>query len=62
MEQERLIDINEMASILGVKRSWLYRRTWKKKIPYIKVGKYVRFDKKEVIEFLRKNTWPKKEN
>ena len=52
---ERLVDVKEMASILGVPVSWLYQRTClgSEAIPFVKVGKYVRFDPEEVLAFLR---------
>jgi excisionase family DNA binding protein len=48
-----LIGINEMAEKLDVPRSWLYSRTRTNEIPHYKVGKYVRFDENEVMEWLR---------
>ena len=49
----RLVDVKEMASILGVPASWLYQRTCRRQIPCLKVGKYVRFDPEEVLDFLK---------
>ena len=49
----KLIDVNEMARTLGVPVSWLYQRTRTGTIPCVRVGKYVRFDPQEVLEFLR---------
>ena len=50
---DRLVDVKEMASILGVPVSWLYQRTCRGQIPRLKVGKYVRFSPEEVMAFLR---------
>ena len=52
---EQLIGVKEMASILGVPKSWLYQRTrfGQDKIPHLRVGKYVRFNPDEVINFLK---------
>ncbi len=52
---ERLVDVQEMAAILGVPVSWLYQRTrlGTEAIPHVRVGKYVRFDPGEVIAFLK---------
>lgn len=54
MDSQTLVSIKEMAKILAVKPSWIYQRTMRGKaaIPHIKVGKYVRFDPKEVVQFL----------
>lgn len=50
-----LIDINEMAARLKVKRSWLYRKTMLKgpgTIPRIRIGKYLRFDPDAVFDWI----------
>ena len=55
---EKLITIDELASFLKVNKQWIYKRTSKKAfyhIPHIKVGKMLRFDKDEVIEWIKKN-------
>ena len=55
MQQESLITIKEMAAILSVPVSWLYQRTrlGQRGIPHVKMGKYVRFNPDEVMEFLK---------
>lgn len=55
ISSERLLTPNELAELLGVSVSWIYQRTrlGQKAIPFLKVGKYVRFDPEEVLVFLR---------
>ena len=50
-----LVTPKEMGKILNVPVSWLYQRTrlGQEAIPYIKVGKYVRFEPEKVVEFLK---------
>jgi len=52
----KLITVNQLAEILRVPPSWIYQRTrlGPEAIPFVKVGKYVRFDPEEVIEFFKK--------
>jgi len=56
---EQLWTIEDVAEFLQVKPSvvkyWIYNDT----IPYIKLGKYVRFESSEVITWVREN---KKQN
>ena len=54
---ERFVDIQEISVILGVPKSWVYQRTrlGPSAIPFIKLGKYLRFDPTEVISFFRQN-------
>ena len=51
---QNLIGIKEMASRLDVPVSWLYSRTRTNEIPYLKLGKYVRFDVDQVMEWIQK--------
>jgi len=55
MENNPLVDVQEMARILRVPKSWIYQRTQygRKAIPFIKVGKYLRFEPDKVIDFLK---------
>ena len=56
-----LITVDELATMLQVPKSWIYDRTRNNRIPYIKIGKYIRFDKDEIIEWI-KNEQPKSLN
>ncbi len=51
----RLVGVKEMAEILSVKPSWLYQRTrlGTGVIPFVKFGKYLRFEPEKVIEHYR---------
>ena len=55
MNTSNLIKVQEMATILNVPVSWIYQRTCQgpDKIPHVKVGKYVRFNPDDVIEFFK---------
>ena len=53
-----LVGPKEMANILGVPLSWIYQRTsiGQNAIPFVKVGKYIRFSPEEVVDFLKAKT------
>jgi len=51
---QNLEGIKAMAKRLDVPVSWLYSRTRTGEIPHYKVGKYVKFDVSEVMEWIRK--------
>ena len=55
MQENNLVGPKEMAEILRVPLSWIYGKTYQgtKAIPHIKVGKYLRFEPNEVVEFFR---------
>lgn len=55
MENNELLTIEEMADRLKVKKSWLYFRcmnTGANSIPRVKIGKYLRFNPVEVMEWI----------
>ena len=43
------LTIHEAAELLRVKASWLYERTRTNSIPHVKLGKYLRFDRDELM-------------
>jgi excisionase family DNA binding protein len=52
--KNNLIGIEGMAEILNVPKSWLYSRTRTGEVPHYKVGKYVRFDAAQVMEWIKR--------
>jgi excisionase family DNA binding protein len=48
-----LIDINELSRRLSVAKGTLYNWVYLRRIPFVKAGRCVRFDYKEVLETLR---------
>jgi excisionase family DNA binding protein len=54
---ERLLDIAELAEILSVPRSWIYKRLRTDgtgRLPGIKLGKYWRFRDSDIRDWLEK--------
>ena len=55
--EQNLLTVSELAEKLRVPRSWVYsqtRQTDVNSIPKIKVGKYLRFNLNDVMEWLEK--------
>jgi excisionase family DNA binding protein len=50
-----LMEIGEACAFLNVKASWLRYAVFKNKVPYIKLGRLVRFSKKDIIKWLDRN-------
>lgn len=55
MSNESLVTPQEMAQILKIPVSWIYQHTrlGQEAIPHIRMGKYVRFNPTEVIDFFK---------
>lgn len=60
---DKLLGIEEIAGILGVEVSTVYNWTHRKAIPFIKIGKLVRFRRREIEIWLEeKCIHPKQRN
>ena len=51
----KLLTKQELAEYLNVKESTVYQWTHYRKIPYIKLGRFLRFDLDEVNEWLQEH-------
>jgi excisionase family DNA binding protein len=52
MEQEKLDGIRETASWTGLPPSWWYAAVAAKRVPFYKIGKYVKFRRSEIQAWL----------
>jgi excisionase family DNA binding protein len=52
-EVEGLLTVEELAHRLKVKKSWVYAQTRLKNIPFLKCGKYCRFQWEKVIKSMQ---------
>ena len=50
---QQLIDINELSKRLSIPKGTLYNWVYLHRIPFIKAGRSLRFDPREVIQSLR---------
>ena len=57
---DALLTVEDVAAILKVNKSWVYEHTRSRgtprseRLPYIKIGKYLRFEARAVRAFLEK--------
>ena len=55
VERQTLLRVEDVASRLGVPKSWVYERTRRRgrdRLPHLKVGKYVRFRAEDINRYL----------
>lgn len=55
LESKRLFTVGEIARLLSVPPSWVYRAKDTRGMPFYQVGVYVRFDSEEVMQWLRES-------
>ena len=53
-KEKNFIDIEELSTALGIKASTLYAWIHRRKIPYYKIGRLVKFKLEEVEEWIQK--------
>ena len=49
----RLIDINELSSRLNIAKGTLYNWVYLRRIPFVKLGRSLRFDTEEIDRIVR---------
>ena len=53
--QRRLMCVREAAAYLGTTPATLYTRVWRREIPFIKLGRSLRFDVKDLEELIERS-------
>ena len=56
MEKE-LLTAKETAKFLGLAEITIYKMTYRKQIPYVKLGRTKRFEKSKILEWIDKNSY-----
>lgn len=51
--EKRFIGINDLTVYLGIKKGTIYVWTCQRRIPYVKMGGALRFDLREIEEWLK---------
>lgn len=57
MSLQKLLTIDELCSILNIKKSTLYAWIHYKKIPFVKLGSRVAFLEEQINDFIMKNNY-----
>ena len=50
---KRFIGIQELADLLGISKNTVYSWTCQKRIPYLKVGRLVKFDRGDIEGWIK---------
>ena len=51
-EDDKLFTVDSLSEYLEVSKGWVYERTHLKEIPYMKVGRFPRFRKRDIDKWL----------
>lgn len=52
---EKYLTIEELCCILQVKKHYIYALTSQRKIPFLKLGRFLRFERDEIEQWLNEN-------
>jgi excisionase family DNA binding protein len=55
---EQLLDVKQVAELLGETEQWVYRQAQTKKMPSIKMGKYWKFSPSQLQKWLERKQTP----
>lgn len=58
MIERRFLGIKELANYLGIAEGTIYVWVCHRKIPYVKVGRLVKFDMRDIEEWISENKVP----
>jgi len=53
-----IMDVEEVAELLRVDKSWVYKQVQFKSIPHFHAGKYPRFKRKEIDAWIQEQSLP----
>lgn len=53
---EKLLSVTELADRLGLSKAAIYTRTWKRAIPFIRIGNRPRFREADIERWLNEQT------
>jgi len=56
MVEKRLLTVKEASEYLGISINALYCMVYRRQIPYVKIGKRLKFDKVALDKWIEKNT------
>jgi excisionase family DNA binding protein len=54
-EEVRLLNVKEAARFLGTTDKTLYSKIWRREIPFVKIGRSVRFDVKDLEALIERS-------
>ncbi|MBN1621438.1 MAG: excisionase family DNA-binding protein [Endomicrobiales bacterium] len=54
--KQNYIDIIELSKYLSIKKSTIYDLVYKKSIPYIKIGRLLRFNRETIDQWIKQRT------
>lgn len=52
---EKYLTVEDVSTLLQVPKSWIYEKTRLNLIPFKKIGKYLRFNKSEIENWVNRN-------
>ena len=53
---DKLLDIQEVSQLIGISISTLYKMTSQRRIPFVKIGRLIKFDRKKILEWIEQNS------
>ncbi|MBU4487931.1 MAG: helix-turn-helix domain-containing protein [Candidatus Omnitrophica bacterium] len=56
VEKRQLINADELSQMLGIRRDSVYRFVAQRRLPFVKIGRALRFDLDEINKFIKEKS------
>ena len=56
VEKRQLINADELSQMLGIRRDSVYRFVAQRRLPFVKIGRALRFDLEEISKFIKEKS------
>ena len=54
--QRRLLTVKELSEYIGISQDTIYTQVSQRRVPYVKIGRLLKFDIKAIDEWITKNS------
>ncbi len=54
--QRRLLTVKELSAYLGISQDTIYTQVSKRRVPFVKIGRLLKFDLKAIDEWITQNS------
>lgn len=54
----KLLTVEQLAEVIGLKEATIRQKVWRRELPYVKLGKSLRFKEAEILRYIEDSSVP----
>jgi excisionase family DNA binding protein len=58
MKMTKLLTVEQLAEVIGLKEATIRQKVWRRELPYVKLGKSLRFKEAEILRYIEDSSVP----